>query len=126
VLLTILEELIEATTDDLNTQEEIKTNALEGKINARIVFALPWFVLPLLVARVDIQRNRSEQPSTLPAPSAPPGALACRRSGPTAQASYWAASIAERNTARCLGGRHCAVHAIACTSVEPVGATDRQ
>ena len=51
VLLTILEELIEATTDDLNTQEEIKTNALEGKINARIVFALPWFVLLLLVAR---------------------------------------------------------------------------
>jgi tight adherence protein B len=51
VLLTILEELIEATTDDLNTQEEIKTNALEGKLNARIVFALPWFVLLLLVAR---------------------------------------------------------------------------
>jgi tight adherence protein B len=51
VLLTILEELIEATTDDLNTQEEIKTNALEGKINARIVFALPWFVLLLLVIR---------------------------------------------------------------------------
>jgi tight adherence protein B len=51
VLLAILEELIEATTDDLNTQEEIKTNALEGKINARIVFALPWFVLLLLVAR---------------------------------------------------------------------------
>jgi tight adherence protein B len=51
VLLTILEELIEATTDDLNTQEEIQTNALEGKINARIVFALPWFVLLLLVAR---------------------------------------------------------------------------
>ncbi len=51
VLLTILEELVEATTDDLNTQEEIKTNALEGKINARIVFALPWFVLLLLVAR---------------------------------------------------------------------------
>ncbi len=50
-VLTILEELIEATTDDLNTQEEIKTNALEGKINARIVFALPWFVLLLLVAR---------------------------------------------------------------------------
>jgi tight adherence protein B len=51
VLLAILEELVEATTDDLNTQEEIKTNALEGKINARIVFALPWFVLLLLVAR---------------------------------------------------------------------------
>jgi tight adherence protein B len=51
VLLSILEGLVEATTDDLNTQEEIKTNALEGKINARIVFALPWFVLVLLVAR---------------------------------------------------------------------------
>ena len=51
VLLTIIDELIEATTDDLNTQEEIKTSALEGKINARIVFSLPWFVLLLLVAR---------------------------------------------------------------------------
>ena len=44
----VLEELIDATVDDLNTQEEIKTNALEGKLNARIVFALPWAVLLLL------------------------------------------------------------------------------
>ena len=43
-----------------------------------------------------------------------------------AQTSYWAASIAERNTARCSGGRHCAARSITCTSVEPVGATDRQ
>ena len=51
VLTSILEELIEATGDDLNTQEEIKSNALEGKINARIVFALPWFVLLTLTAK---------------------------------------------------------------------------
>jgi tight adherence protein B len=51
VLTSILEELIEATSDDLNTQEEIKSNALEGKINARIVFALPWFVLLTLTAK---------------------------------------------------------------------------
>jgi tight adherence protein B len=51
VLTSILEELIEATTDDLNTQEEIKSNALESKLNARIVFALPWFVLLMLTAK---------------------------------------------------------------------------
>jgi len=51
VVTSILEELIDATTDDLNLQEEIKTNALEGKLNARIVFALPWFVLLLLTTR---------------------------------------------------------------------------
>ncbi len=51
VVTSILEELTEATTDDLNLQEELKTNALEGRINARIVFALPWFVLLLLTAR---------------------------------------------------------------------------
>jgi hypothetical protein len=38
-----------------------------------------------------------------------------------APTSYSAASIAERNTARCSGGRHCAAHSITCTSVEPVG-----
>jgi tight adherence protein B len=47
----ILYDLAEATTRDLRTLEEIRSNALEQRINARIVFAVPWFVLLLLTAR---------------------------------------------------------------------------
>ena len=44
----ILTDLAEATTADLRAIEEIRTNALEQQLNARIVFAVPWFVLLLL------------------------------------------------------------------------------
>lgn len=47
----ILDDLAEATTEDLRTLEEIHTNSLEQRINARIVFAVPWLVLVLLTAR---------------------------------------------------------------------------
>lgn len=41
----ILRELAEATTRDIWMLEEIATQSLEQKINARAVFALPWLVL---------------------------------------------------------------------------------
>ena len=63
VLTAVLEELIEATTDDLNTQEEIKTGALEGKINGRIVFALPWALLLLLTAVSDPYQSFYRSPA---------------------------------------------------------------
>ncbi len=47
----ILRDLAEATVKDLWTLEEIQTQALEQKINARAVFILPWFVLLAITAR---------------------------------------------------------------------------
>lgn len=47
----ILSDLAEATTKDLWTLEEIRTDALEQKINSRIVFVLPWLVLVAMTAR---------------------------------------------------------------------------
>jgi tight adherence protein B len=47
----ILSDLAEATTRDLWTLEEIRTEALEQKINSRIVFVLPWLVLVAMTAR---------------------------------------------------------------------------
>lgn len=47
----ILRDLAEATSADVRISEEIETNALEQKINARAVFVLPWLVLLLLTAR---------------------------------------------------------------------------
>lgn len=44
----ILTDLAEATTADLRALDEIRTNALEQRLNARIVFAVPWFVLLVL------------------------------------------------------------------------------
>ncbi|MGZ8784567.1 MAG: type II secretion system F family protein [Acidimicrobiia bacterium] len=47
----VLADLSDATTRDLRTAEEIRTNALEQRINGRIVFVVPWLVLLLLTSR---------------------------------------------------------------------------
>ena len=47
----ILSDLADATTKDIWTLEEIRTDALEQKINSRIVFILPWLVLVAMTAR---------------------------------------------------------------------------
>lgn len=47
----ILADLAEAATRDLWTNEQIQSEALEQKINSRIVFVLPWVVLVAMTAR---------------------------------------------------------------------------
>ena len=47
----ILEDLVVTTTKDLKVLEEIDTDSLEMRINARAVLALPWFVLLALTFR---------------------------------------------------------------------------
>jgi len=47
----ILEDLVVTTTKDLKVLEEIDSDALEMRINARAVLALPWFVLLALTFR---------------------------------------------------------------------------
>jgi tight adherence protein B len=47
----ILRDLAEATVRDVWTIEEIETQSLEQKINARVVFVLPWLVLVAITAR---------------------------------------------------------------------------
>jgi tight adherence protein B len=47
----ILEDLVAATTRDLKLLEEIETEGLEMKINARAVLVLPWLVLVALTIR---------------------------------------------------------------------------
>lgn len=47
----VLADLADATTRDLRTVEEIRTNALEQRINGRIVFVVPWLVLVMLTSR---------------------------------------------------------------------------
>jgi len=47
----ILSDLAEASTRDLWTLEEIRTEALEQKINSRVVFVLPWLVLVAMTSR---------------------------------------------------------------------------
>lgn len=53
----ILQELAEATTKDIWALEDLRTAALEQKINARVVFALPWLVLVALTARTGAFRE---------------------------------------------------------------------
>jgi tight adherence protein B len=61
----ILDDLAEATTRDLRTLEEIRTNSLEQRLNARIVFAIPWLVLVLLTARPSAYRDFYQSPAGL-------------------------------------------------------------
>jgi len=51
VVLEILRGLAEATTKDIWALEEIQTASLEHKINARVVFVLPWLVLIAMTLR---------------------------------------------------------------------------
>jgi len=59
----ILSDLAEATTRDLWTLEEIRTEALEQKINSRVVFVLPWFVLVAMTARSGAFREFYSSPA---------------------------------------------------------------
>jgi tight adherence protein B len=47
----ILDDLVVATTRDLKVLDEIETDGLEMRINARAVLVLPWFVLVALTIR---------------------------------------------------------------------------
>ena len=47
----ILSDLADASTRDLWTMEQVRTEALEQKINSRVVFVLPWLVLIAMTAQ---------------------------------------------------------------------------
>jgi tight adherence protein B len=51
VVREILEDLVVATTKDLKLRDEIESDGLEMRINARAVLVLPWFVLVALTVR---------------------------------------------------------------------------
>jgi tight adherence protein B len=51
IVLEILRDLATATTKDLWAYEEIETLSLEQKINARVVFVIPWLVLGFITMR---------------------------------------------------------------------------
>ena len=51
IVLEILRDLAAATTRDMWAYEEIETLSLEQKINARVVFAIPWLVLGFITMR---------------------------------------------------------------------------
>ena len=51
IVLEILRDLTDATTQDMWASEELATLALEQKINARVVFVIPWVVLAFITTR---------------------------------------------------------------------------
>ena len=61
----ILNDLADATTRDLWTLEEIRTEVLEQKINSRVVFVLPWVVLVAMTARSGPFREFYSSPAGL-------------------------------------------------------------
>lgn len=65
VVPAILKDLADATTRDLWTVEQIRTEALEQKINSRVVFVLPWVVLVAMTARSGAFREFYSSPAGL-------------------------------------------------------------
>jgi tight adherence protein B len=61
----ILEDLVSATTGDLKLLEEVETEGLEMKINARAVLVLPWLVLVALTIREGPFRDFYRSPGGL-------------------------------------------------------------
>lgn len=59
----IIGDLAEATTRDLWTIEQIRTEALEQKLNSRVVFILPWIVLVAITARSGAFRDFYSSPA---------------------------------------------------------------
>jgi len=59
----ILSDLADATTRDLWTMEQIRTEALEQKINSRVVFVLPWLVLIAMTAQSSAFRDFYSSPA---------------------------------------------------------------
>jgi len=51
IVRAILDDLVDATTKDLKLLDELETEGLEMRINARAVVVLPWFVLVALTVR---------------------------------------------------------------------------
>ena len=58
----ILEDLVTATTRDIKLLDEIDTEGLESRINARAVMVLPWLVLVALTARPGAFRDFYRSP----------------------------------------------------------------
>lgn len=79
----ILEDLAEATTRDLWTLEQVRTEALEQKINSRAVFVLPWVVLVAMTSRSGAFRDFY---------SSGPGLLVVLAGGVMSVAGVWIAS----------------------------------
>jgi tight adherence protein B len=65
VIPVILADLAEAATRDIWTLEEIRSEALEQKINSRVVFVLPWLVLVAITARPGPFREFYSSPAGL-------------------------------------------------------------
>jgi tight adherence protein B len=61
----ILDDLVVATTRDLKVDDEIETEGLEMKINARAVLVLPWLVLVALTVRPGPFRDFYRSPAGL-------------------------------------------------------------
>lgn len=61
----ILEDLVVTTTRDLKLLEEVETEGLEMKINARAVLVLPWLVLVALTIREGPFRDFYRSPGGL-------------------------------------------------------------
>ncbi len=59
----ILEDLVVATSKDVKVLEEIESEGLEMKINARAVLVMPWFVLVALTLRAGPFRDFYRSPA---------------------------------------------------------------
>ncbi|MGH2690534.1 MAG: type II secretion system F family protein, partial [Actinomycetota bacterium] len=66
IVIQILRDLAASITKDIRAADETQTERLEQTINARAVFALPWFVLLLLTATEGEFQTFYSKPAAIP------------------------------------------------------------
>ena len=65
IVARILEDLVVATTKDVKVLEEVESEGLEMKLNARAVLVMPWLVLVALTIRAGAFRDFYSSPAGL-------------------------------------------------------------
>jgi tight adherence protein B len=65
IVARILDDLVSATTKDVKVLDEIESEGLEMKLNARAVLVMPWFVLVALTIRAGAFRDFYSSPAGL-------------------------------------------------------------
>jgi tight adherence protein B len=65
IVARILEDLVVATTKDLKVLDEVESEGLEMKLNARAVLVMPWLVLVALTIRAGAFRDFYSSPAGL-------------------------------------------------------------
>ena len=100
IVARILEDLVVATTKDVKVLDEVESEGLEMKLNARAVLVMPWLVLVALTIRGGAFRDFYSSPAGLVV-------VLRRRRACARSATWWIGRLGRvHEERRVFGGAH--------------------